>query len=517
MATTARSLEPLTADVLYQGFRGLLDQFDDSHGGTGLQPKFPQPMIYEFLLRYHLRTGEPEALEMVELTLERMASGGIHDQLGGGFHRYSTDIYWLVPHFEKMLYDNALLASLYLHVFQVTGKPLYRRIVEETLDYVLREMADSLGGFHSAQDADSEGVEGKFFVWRPEDISDLLGREDGEIFNRIYGVTRVGNFEGYSILHVADDIATVAHDSGLSEDDLESLLSRSRAKLLDARSLRVAPERDDKVLTAWNGLMLRALAEAAAVLGRSDYAEKAKQNANFLLNTLRREGRLLRMYRAGEAKLNGYLEDYASLIDGLIAMHELTFETRWLDEAVSLGYAMVELFWDEASGQFYDTGHDHEELIVRPREISDNAVPSGSSMAAAVLLRLAVITGDADLERRAVTALRSARQLMTAVPAGAGHWLCALDFYLSTAKEIAVVGDRGSIDTQALVAEVYRHYLPNRVFLGRGSDGPPLPGIPLLEGREQIEGKPTVYVCQNYVCNLPVNEPEALARELAES
>ncbi|MCH7787641.1 MAG: thioredoxin domain-containing protein, partial [Chloroflexi bacterium] len=427
VSQSARSLDPLTTDVMYQAYRSIAGQFDDINGGMGVQPKFPQPMTYEFLLRTYLRSQDAQAFEIVELTLDRMAFGGIYDQIGGGFHRYSTDALWLVPHFEKMLYDNALLVKLYLHAYQVTGKPLYRRIVEETLDYVVREMTDPSGGFYSAQDADSEGVEGKFFVWTPEQIIDVLGDEDAAPFMRYYGVTQNGNFEGSNILHVDADPAAVAREAGITEEALDDLLSRSKARLLEARGKRIHPQRDDKILTAWNGLMLRAFAEASGVLGRPDYAEAAIRNANFLLESLRPEGRLLRTYKAGngqgtgQAKLNGYLEDYAFLIDGLIVLHEVTFDERWLREAISLGKDMVNLFWDEALGQFYDTGHDHEELIVRPRDTADNAIPSGSSMATDVLLRLAVITGESDYHQKAVTALRSVRELMSRYPTGAGH------------------------------------------------------------------------------------------------
>ena len=516
MSAAVRSVDPLTTDALRQAYSGISRQFDDKHGGVGLQPKFPQPMTYEFLLRYHLRTKDSRPLEMVEVTLDRMAMGGIYDQLGGGFHRYSTDTFWLVPHFEKMLYDNALLARLYLHAYQATRKPLYRRIVEETLEYVRREMADPRGGFYSAQDADSEGVEGKFFVWRPEETIDVLGETDGEIINKYFGVTRRGNFEGLSILSVTEDAPSFARKVGVGEEEFVELLERSRAKLLKAREGRIRPARDEKVLTAWNGLMLSAFAEAGAVLGRSDYTAVASRNAEFVLDNLTEEGRLLRTYKDGRAKIKGYLEDHAFLIDGLISLHEATFEGRWLREAIDLGNAMVELFWDETSGQFYDTGRDHEELVVRPRDITDNMIPSGGSMAANVLLRLSLISGDSEQQRRAVVALRSARELMERFPTGAGHWLCTLDFYLDTVKEIAIVGDRQDASTLALASEVYRYFLPNRVFLGMNDGEQSVAGIPLLEGREALEARPAAYVCQNYVCRLPVDDPAALAKQLAE-
>ena len=505
----SRSQDPLTPQVLSEAFRGMAKQFDHRSGGMGLQPKFPQPMGYEFLLRYHVRTGDLQAREMVELTLDRMAAGGIYDQIGGGFHRYSTDAFWLVPHFEKMLYDNALLAKLYLHAYQVIGKPAYRRVVEEILEYILREMTGPEGGFYSAQDADSEGVEGKFFVWRPEEIVEVLGEEEGAAVNRHFGVTLEGNFEGRSILHLAPDPSDEA--DGLDEVTLR----RAKAKLLEARAERVPPGRDDKALTAWNGLTLRAFAEAAAVLGRPDYAAVAARNADFILSSLKESGRLLRTFKDGRAKLKGYLEDYAFFIDGLLALHEVSLEGRWLREAVALGREMVRLFWDEDAGHFYDTGRDHEALILRPREVSDNAVPSGSSAATEVLLRLGVITGDPEYRRRAAAALRSARELIERFPNGAGHWACALDFYLSTVKEVAIVGSPNDPATGALRSELFRGFLPNRVLVGR-DDGDEVTDIPLLEGRQKLEGRPTAYVCQNYVCKLPVTESDALALQLSE-
>ncbi|MCI0813169.1 MAG: thioredoxin domain-containing protein [Chloroflexi bacterium] len=528
-SANAGNSSPLTEDVLHQAFRRIAGDFDDRHGGVGIQPKFPQPMTYEFLLRYHLRTQNAEALDMVELTLERMANGGIYDQIGGGFHRYSTDTYWLVPHFEKMLYDNALLVQLYLHAYQVTGKPMYRRIVDETLAYVTREMTSPEGGFYSAQDADSEGVEGKFFVWMPQEIQGVLGDDDAEVVGRYYGVTPHGNFEGRNILHVALDAATLAADEGLTADEFSRLIDRAKQKLLDVRSRRVAPQRDDKVLTSWNGMMLRAFAEAGAILGRPEYVKVAEQNAKFLLDSMVKDGRVLRTYKAttdetgatgalGEAKLNGYLEDYAFLIDGLLALHEASFGQRWLAEAIRLGHHMVDLFWDDATGLFYDTGRDHETLVVRPRDFSDNALPSGSSMASGVLLRLSVITGELGFREKAEAGLRSVRDVMTSYPTGSGHWLGDLDFLLSSPKEVVVVGPRWDEKTEALFREVYRHHMPNRVFLGvdPSASGESGTDIPLLRDRDTLGGQPTAYVCENYVCNLPVVDPKELAKQLAE-
>ena len=509
-----RGVEPLTADMLHRAYSGVRAEFDHVNGGTGSQPKFPQPMVYEFLLRHHVRTGSADSLEMVDLTLDKMARGGIYDQLGGGFHRYSTDAHWLVPHFEKMLYDNALLAKLYLHAFQVTRKPLYRTVVEQTLQYVIREMTDCEGGFYSAQDADSEGIEGKFFVWRPEEVQAVLGESDGALFNLHYGVTKQGNFEGSCILFVADGTSAALEKSGLDQQQFEVFLEECRQKLLDHRERRVKPERDDKVLTAWNGLMLKAFAEAASILEEPVYASVATKNADFLLTRMLEGGRLRRSFKDGEARLNAYLEDYAFLIDGLLALHEVTFESRWLEAAVELGRTMIDLFWDEDSDRMYDTSRDHEKLIVRPRDVSDNAVPSGGSMAADVLIRLAIITGDREMERTGASALRSVRELLLRAPLGAGQWLCALDLYLSEPREIAIVGRRGEPAADALAAEVFRHYLPNRVMIG-AVDPAVAAASPLLESRDAIDGRPTAYVCRNYVCQLPVTEPQALANLLA--
>ena len=362
-------MTPLSVETLHQAYSFLASNFDYQNGGFGAAPKFPQPMTPEFLLRYHHHGYNPRALGMVEMTLHKMAYGGMYDQIGGGFHRYSTDAFWLVPHFEKMLYDNALLARLYLHAWQLTGNDLYQRICEETLDYVLREMTDPLGGFYSAQDADSEGEEGKFFIWSPEEIDRVLGPEDGPAFRSYYGVTTAGNFEGANILNVKTEPTQAANQLGLSLEELEEIIRRGKGKLLAVREERVHPLLDDKVLSSWNGMMLRSFAEAGIALGREDYLEAANKNAAFLLDNIKPQGRLLRSWREGEAKLLGYLEDYACVADGLLALHEATLEGRWLVEAVGLAESMIELFWDDGIGGFYDTGTDHETLVIRPRDV----------------------------------------------------------------------------------------------------------------------------------------------------
>ena len=511
-----RGFTPLTTEVMHNAYSQLATQFDHLNGGFGSAPKFPQPMTPEFLLRYNRHGFNARALEMVELTLQKMAYGGMYDQVGGGFHRYSTDAYWLVPHFEKMLYDNALLARLYLHAWQVTGNPLYRRITEETLDYVLREMTDPAGGFYSAQDADSEGVEGKFFVWTPDELRSLLV-EDADLVMGYYGVTERGNFEGANILNVPRPPEEYASQRGVSEDDLSAAVQRARAVLLDVREQRIHPLLDDKVLTSWNGLMLRSFAESGAALGRPDYLDCARKNAGFLLASMRGpDGRLLRTWRNGEAKLNGYLEDYACLADGLLSLHEATLEPRWLQEAVSIADGMNALFWDDAVGGFYDTGSDHETLVIRPRDVFDNAQPCGGSVATDVLLRLAVVTGNDDYSAKGATPLRAMQQLLGRAPAATGHWLGALDFYVSLPREIVIVGPAGDPATTSMLDEVSQRFMPNRVLVGVSDPAsPPLKDSPLLEQRVMQNGLPTAYVCENYACQLPVTDPAALAAQLA--
>ncbi len=491
--------ELLTDQILVGAFEALSAHFDEEWGGLGGAPKFPQPMLWEWALRFWKRTGNPYARRMAHTTLVRMARGGMYDQLGGGFARYSVDAHWLVPHFEKMLYDNAQLASLYLHAWLAFGDPECRRVCEETLDYVVGEMSDPGGGFYSAQDADSEGHEGKFFVWTPEEIREVLGA-DADRALRYWGVDRGPNFEGRSILYMA------------GEPDSEGIASLRR-RLFEARERRVHPGRDDKVLASWNGLMCAALSEAGVALGRPDYVAAAVKNAEFVLRAMRDGGRLLRTWKAGRAHLKGYLEDYAMVAGALLEVHAATLERRWLDEARSLADEMLRLFWDDALEGFYDTGSDHERLIVRPRNLFDNAVPCGTSVAIETLLRLAVLTGEAAYESRALKALRPMGDLMAKHPTGFGRFLCALDFNLGPRVEIALVlparGDGGG----ELAAEVFGRYLPNRVVTGAVA-GAPGKGIPLLESRGAVDGKATAYVCRNYACELPVTDRAALARQL---
>ena len=513
-----RGTGALDESILHHAYNQLATNFDYQNGGVGSAPKFPQAMTLEILLRYYAHGHNDRALSMLELTLEKMARGGIYDQVGGGFHRYSTDSFWLVPHFEKMLYDNALLARLYLHAWLATGRSLYRRITEETLDYVLREMTGDHGGFFSATDADSEGEEGKFFVWSPEEIEAVIGAEEGGLFSAFFGVTSRGNFEDKNILNISVRAADFAERQGVPLERLIEVIDRGKEALRQAREERDHPLLDDKALASWNGLMLRAFAEAGAALERQDYLDAAARNAEFLLNELRPEGRLHRSYREGQAKLPGFLEDYSFVADGLLALYEATFERRWLDAAVELTDEMISLFWDEGAGAFYDTGRHHEELVIRPRDVYDNAQPCGGSVASDLLLRLSVVTGNEDYSSKAVAPLRTLAELMGRAPAGTGRWLAAMDFYLSTPKEVAVIGPAADPATQALLRVVNGRYLANRVVVGAVGQGTAsASGLPLLEGRGMVGGKPTAYVCENYACQLPVTDAGALAAQLAAS
>ncbi len=501
--------DTLDVSILNEAVNQIQNSFDAVNGGWGGAPKFPQPMTIEFLLRVYLRTRDALARKMIVQTLNKMARGGMFDQLGGGFHRYSTDANWLVPHFEKMLYDNAQLARVYLHAWQVTQDDFYRRVTEQTLDYLIREMTHPRGGFFSSQDADSEGHEGKFYIWHLDEIRNIVG-DDAALFFDAYGVTERGNFEGATILSLVRDVDVVAAMHKLSIAETQTRLESARQKLFTHRESRVKPARDDKVLTAWNGLMLAAFAEAARVLNRADYLAVAERNATFLLRELRRaDGRLLRSWNAsrGDARLNAYLEDYANLIEGLLALYESTFDERWFSAARELADTMLAHFDDERGG-FFDTSDDHETLLTRPKSLDDNAVPSGNAMATTVLLKLAAFTGDQRYADAAVRALRTVQRALTAAPLGFAQWLSALDFLLAQPKEIAMVGDVSSASD--LLKVVYDEYRPNQVVAVGQEDS----AIPLLRGRTQLNGKATAYVCKHFTCQLPVTEPADLAKQL---
>ncbi len=520
-ATTSER-QPLSADTLTRAVHTIIRSYDRLNGGWGGAPKFPQPMTLEFLLRRYVQDPAEDLRTVIDHTLSAMAQGGMYDQLGGGFHRYSTDARWLVPHFEKMLYDNSQLARVYLHAWQALADPDYRLIAVEILDYVLREMTHPAGGFYSTQDADSEGVEGKFFLWTVDEIRALLG-DEALLFNELYGVTPQGNFHephsppGQNILSLVADPSAIAEKNGLSSMQLGEILTAARSKLFAAREQRVKPGRDEKVLAAWNGLMLAALAEAARdqTLGRRAeiYRSAAEKNAWFLLDHMRTDaGRLLRTWKDGQAKLNGYLEDYACVIDGLLELYQTTFAEQWFVAARELADTLLQHYTDPAGG-FFDTSDDHETLVTRPKDLQDNAVPSGNAMAASALLKLAAFTGEDRYYQHAEALLGALQPALIQSPLGFAQWLVALDFALSTPQEIAIVGDLRSGEAQALLEVIRRGYRPHQVAALGAPDR--LSAIPLLRDRPMIDHRPTAYVCVRFACQRPTTDPAVLAEQLA--
>jgi uncharacterized protein YyaL (SSP411 family) len=441
LATSASGELP-GAETLHDAATRLSYEFDEDDGGWGGPPKFPQPMVVEFLLRRYRQTDDGHLMRMASETLDAMAAGGLYDHLGGGFHRYATDLHWRIPHFEKMLTDNAQLARVYLSAWELTGLERYQRVATETLDYLLREMSDPAGGFYSAQDADTEGEEGRFFVWTPDRIEEALKgapeAADGgaELFLTAYGVTPEGNFEGAAVLHLTSPLPELATETGIPAGELEARLAAMRRALFEVREGRVRPARDEKVLSGWNGLALGAFAVAARVLDRADYREVAERNAHFLLaEMLTADGRMYRSWKDGRATLNGYLEDYANVAEGLLELFETTADDRWLAAATELADAIVEHFSDPAGG-FFDTSDDHEQLIIRPKVVQDGAIPSGSSMAAGVLLRLAVRTGEARFADPAAAALRSVGPVLSRAPLGFAKWLTVFAEFLEDREQM---------------------------------------------------------------------------------
>ena len=479
------SEDPLEPGMLDAAVESLRVMHDPGRGSFGGPPNFPPASAIEFLLR----RGERE---MTSNALRAMASGGLFDQLGGGFARYTVDENWLIPHFEKMLYDNALLARAYLHGWQVTGDPLFRGVCEQTLEWALREMRAPEGGFFSAFDADSEGEEGLFYLWTPEELREVLG-DDAPAAADFFGVRPGGNFEGRTILT----------RGAAPPENLEDL----RDRLLEARAKRVWPGLDDKRLTSWNALMISALAEAGAVLEREDFLAAARGAADFVLGELRdSQGRLLRTYKDGQAKLNAYLEDHAFLLEALLTLYESTFEPRWFHAARELADTMIERFADEQRGGFYETSTDHERLVARRKDLEDHPIPSGNASAAYGLLRLAALTGDHEYERRAVGVFRLLHAIATKHPHAFAHLLQAIDFHLAPVKEVALAGE----DTASLARVVRGAFRPHLVLAGGEPDG-----VPLMEGREPVDGGAAAYVCERFACRAPVTDPDELASLLA--
>ena len=505
-------LRPALLETAYQG---LLRNFDPIHGGLSHgQPKFPNPMNLEYVLRVFSHQGLERAKEAVTFSLEKMAHGGIYDQIGGGFHRYSVDERWLVPHFEKMLYDNAQLSRLYLHAWQATGDPFMKRIAEQVYDYILREMAAPNGGFYSATDADSEGEEGKFFVWTVDELRKLLPDDQYQTVVSYYGLTKAGNFEGSNILNVPVDEAEVAKPLGISVETLRSQIEEAGHTLYAARTQRVAPGLDDKLLTAWNGLMLTSLAEAARVLKREDYRLAAVHHADFLIRELIRDGRVLRTHKNGLSKLNGYLEDYACLIEALLETYQTTFDARYFTQAQALADQVL-IHFTAADGGFFDTADDHETLIARPRGLQDNAVPSGNSKMSRVLVLLAAYTGEIRYDAAARAVLRQMSAAMRQYPAAFGEALIAVDLLVYGVQEVAIIGDPTAAETQALLNTLDTGYHPNmiRALSVKDTDANAVPA--LLAQRTLVNGQPTAYICRHFVCQRPITDPVGLAEQLS--
>ncbi|MEP7039015.1 MAG: thioredoxin domain-containing protein, partial [Acidobacteriota bacterium] len=502
----------LSKEILDAAFASFEKYFDRTNGGFGGAPKFPSPMALEFLLRYYKRTKNENALEMAAKTCRKMANGGIYDQLGGGFHRYTVDAIWLVPHFEKMLYDNAQLARIYLHLFQITKDEFYKRIAVETLEYVKREMLDASGGFYTAQDADSEGVEGKFFVWTPQEIVEILGEEDAQIFNFYFDVSEDGNFEEKNILNVKNSIAESARVLNISEEKLKGILENGREKLFIRREKRIKPFRDEKVLTAWNGLMSATFAEASAILDNRDYLEIARKNADFILENLNKDDYLLRSWKDNEAKLNAYLEDYANFADALIELFQVSGEVKYLKEAKRLADLMIAEFWDEDEGAFFFTASNHEKLPIRSKDFYDNATPSGNSAAADVLLKLSHLLGEEKYQRYAITILRLVAPQIARYPQAFGRIVSVLEFYLNPTKEIVVLGEKGN----ELEREILSEFLPNKVLILAENPVENAEFISLLNGKIMIQGKPTAYVCENFTCQKPTVSADELEKQLSQ-
>ncbi|WP_347273310.1 thioredoxin domain-containing protein [Candidatus Kuenenia sp.] len=514
--TSSKGEETPDVRTLKTAYEQLRDRFDSLYGGFGTSPKFPTPHNFTFLLRWWKRSNNAFALEMVEKSLELMARGGIHDHLGGGFHRYSTDEYWLTPHFEKMLYDQALLAIAYIETHQATKKDLYSAIAKDVFDYVLRDMTSPEGGFYSAEDADSEGIEGKFYVWKPEEIKEALGEKEGNIFCDFYDVSDIGNFEDKNILHADKPLHIAAKLENMPPDALEKLLANSRKKLLSIREKRIKPQKDTKIITSWNGLMISALSRGAQAMDEPKYANAAMRAADFILNTLLQENKiLLRRYCEGEAAIAGFLDDYAFFVNGLIDLYEATFQEKYLQAALQMNEEMIKNFLDENEGGFFLNGKANEKLFTQTKDIYDGATPSGNSIALLNLLRLGRITGNPSYEALADNLIKAFSGAIIQNPSGYTQFMCALDFALGPAKEIIVAGEREGNDTKDIFREIGRRFLPNKVLLLHPTNGIFIEEIaPYTKELTPIEGRVTVYVCENYSCKKPVSDKNSVIQLL---
>jgi len=508
------SQEALEPGILSRAFDSIERQFDSAHGGFGSAPKFPNSMTLSFLLRHWKRTGEQEALRMVEVTLERMANGGIYDHLGGGFHRYSVDERWLIPHFEKMLYDNALLSRTYFDAYQATRKERYLQVGEDILGYVLREMKNPEGGFYSTQDADSEGEEGKFFIWTRDEIKEQLGKTKGTAFCSYYGVTPQGNFErGTSVLNIAATLEKVSELYGIPVPQLEASLRDGRERLFIEREKRVKPARDEKILTSWNGLMASGFIDGFKLTGKEEYLRGAEEAIHFILDGMAKHGSLMRVYHRGRWHVKGYSEDYAFLIQALIDLYEASFEMRYLKEADHLNRRMIELFWDDQDGGFFFSGKENEFLIARSKNPYDNAIPSANSVALLNLTKLGYLKGEEALKKKADHILRLFRNFLSEHPSGFAQMLSGLSFFLHP-EEIGIIGSRRDRRTGSLLKEIHHAYLPHKI-LNLKDPGEPSEGnwFPFLTDKGVPE-TPTVFVCKGFTCLPPVRSEEELKKIL---
>lgn len=517
---TKPDVEPELNDSLLElGTDKLSRIFDHIWGGFGNAPKFPHTFSLNLAMRYAAPNSKgrsarkEECEEIFNTSLNKMAYGGIHDQIGGGFARYSVDRQWLVPHFEKMLYDNALLCKTYLEGYILTGRTYWADVARGILDFVLRELTTEDGGFYSSLDADSEGEEGKFYVWDVSEVKAVLG-SDAEWFNEVFGVTEQGNFEhGKSIFHLVKSPEELTQKYNMSHADFWTKVRGCSEKLLQERSKRIRPGRDEKVLTSWNSLMVTAFIDGYRVLKERKYLDAAMRATEFIFDNLVKDGRLLRTWGQGKAKLNGYLDDYSYFVQTLLDLAEIDTNSKWIAEAERLTNIMLEQFWDTKDGGFFYTSADHEELVTRPKSHYDGAIPSGSSVAVFGLLRLAKITGKKEFEERAIELLKLYSPFMTRVPDQFSNFLCAIDFYLARETEVACLFKNDSNgDAEALLFNLFAHYLPNKVVLCSGEDNSST--SPLLEGRRTVDGKPTAYICSNYTCDAPVTDISKLNERL---
>ena len=510
-AETDATLTVETLDAAYQDIAQR--RFEPMAGGFGGAPKFPQAMTLDFVLRRWARTGDDRALHIVRHSFRQMSRGGIYDQVGGGFHRYATDARWLVPHFEKMLYDNALLARLGVHLWQATGDAEVRRVTEETLRWVLREMTDPSGGWYSSLDADSEHVEGKFYVWSLDEFRRVLDSH-AEWATRYFGVTAGGNFEGENILTATPSEPTDGVPQQNSRQPADSTRAQTAVKrtLYDVRAKRVWPGRDEKILASWNGLMLRAMAEGARVFGNAEYRAAALANGEFLWREMVRDGRVYRTHTRGETRIPGFLEDHAAVALGFFGLYHLTFDRAWFDRAKVLADACVAHFWDEIAGAFFDTATDHETLVTRPRDTTDNATPAGTSLAAELLLLVTELTGDASGSRIAGRVLDALAEPMRRYGTMFGHLLGVADFSVHGAVEVAIAGDPAGSGFRELAAAVATRYVPSLVMAG--GTGESVRNLALMNGREATGGHTTAYVCHHYVCELPASDVGTLDAQL---